>query len=155
LGTHPARTDIGRASKKGPRTTADEVMARAAILDECAKRSGEAYDDVFRTLVLLTKGAQDNKTSKLILEQLKYADTLGFFRTLIDGASKKLISDHLFAANEELQGKLTRLTDRYNAVVDSLSSVSLPISYQKPARLTCKSTSNHLGVWSTLMTTCE
>jgi hypothetical protein len=62
---------------------------------------------------------------------------------------------HLFDSNEQLQARYDRLVARYNALADSLATVRLQSNYERPRRLHCETTSNHLGQWSTITTDCQ
>jgi hypothetical protein len=144
-------------SRQGTHSTASDVTIQENLIDECRKQAAKAYDDVFNTLVMLLKSSnsQSDNLSHLILEQLRYIETLRYFQELTDGASAKVLRDHLFDTNQQVQHRYDGLVDRYNSLVDRLASAPLPANYQRPTRLRCESTSNHLGEWSTVTTVCE
>jgi len=122
-----------------------------------AESSGEGLWQRFDTLIMLLKpnNSQTDNLSHLILEQLTYIETLRYLQELTDGASAKVLRDHLFDTNEQAQHRYSDLVDRYNALVDRLATAPLPSNYQRPTRLRCETTSNHLGEWSTITTVCK
>jgi len=149
--------ELSVIAKEGPRVTADEVTIKQNLIDECRKQAAKAYGNVFDTLIMLLKpnNSQTDNLSHLILEQLTYIETLRYLQELTDGASAKVLRDHLFDTNEQAQHRYSDLVDRYNALVDRLATAPLPSNYQRPTRLRCETTSNHLGEWSTITTVCK
>jgi hypothetical protein len=131
--------------KNGPSVQFTEVLRTQRTIDACRDQAAKSYDDVWNTLATLLHGELSNDDTRLVREQLAYLENLRQIQEFADGAAEKVLSDYLFHANEQLQSKFDRLADRYNALVDQLATVPMPSSYQRPARLHCETTSNHLG----------
>lgn len=141
--------------KNGPWVPSADVMRKQSTIDECRYQATKSYDDVWNTLASLLHGELSNENTLLVREQLKYLEKLRQVQEFAEAASEKVLSDYLFDSNEQAQSRFDRLADRYNALVDQLATVQLPSSYQRPARLHCETTSNHLGEWSTITTECQ
>jgi hypothetical protein len=141
--------------KNAPRVESTEVLRTQSTVDACRDQAAKSYDDVWNTLATLLHGELSNDDTPFVREQLAYLEKLRQVQEFAANASEKVLSDYLFDANEQLQSKFDRLANRYNALVDQLATVPLPSSYQRPARLHCETTSNHLGEWSTITTDCQ
>jgi hypothetical protein len=149
------QTELRLQGKNGPSTESAEVLQMQDTIDLCRNQAAEAYEDVWKTLSTLLHDDFSHDDTHVVREQLTYLEILRQVQEHATDASEKVLSDYLFAANEKLQSKFERLANRYNALVDQVATAPLPSSYQRPARLHCETTSNHLGEWSTLTTDCE
>ncbi len=147
--------DLRLQGKNGPRVQSTEVLRMQSTIDACGDQAAKSYDDIWNTLAMLLRGELSNDDTRLVREQLAYLEKLRRVQEFAASASEKVLSDYLFDANQQLQSKFERLANRYNALVDQLATAPLPSSYQRPARLHCETTSNHLGEWSTITTDCE
>jgi predicted transcriptional regulator len=142
--------------KKGPQTTAQEVRDKQSTIDKCKGQASKGYDDLWSAIASMLKmQEQGGDLVHEIREQLRYLETLGYVRTLAGGASEKILRDHLYDSHDRLQARYDKLVARYNALADSLAAVPLPSNYERPRRLHCETTSNHLGEWSTITTDCQ
>ena len=90
-----------------------------------------------------------------IREQFKYLLTLRETQRFAKSASDKIFRDYLEDSYDNLEDRYRKLEARYNALTDSLATLPLPSSYERPRRLHCETTSNHLGEWSTITTDCQ
>jgi hypothetical protein len=131
------------------------VTRKQSTIDSCRDQATKSYDYVWNTLATLLHGELSNDDTRLVREQLGYLEKLRQVQEFAAAASEKALSDYLFDSKEQLQDRFDKLANRYNALVDQLATVPLPSSYQRPARLHCETTSNHLGEWSTITTECE
>jgi hypothetical protein len=149
-------SELNLTGKKGPETTAQEVMDKRRIIDDCKSGATRGYNDLWNAVASMLKmqGHGGDFVSE-IQKQLGYLETLSYIQTLAEGASEKIFRDYLYASHDQLQTRYDRLVTRYNALAESLASVPLPSSYQRPTQLHCATTSNHLGEWSTITTDCQ
>jgi hypothetical protein len=149
------QTELRLLAKNGPRLPSTEVTRTQSTIDECRDQAAKSYDDVWNTLATLLRGEMSNEDTRLVRKQLTYLENLRQVQSFADDASAKVLSDYLFDSNEQLQSRFEKLAERYNALVDQFATVLMPPTYQRPARLHCETTTNHLGTWSTISTDCE
>ncbi len=141
--------------KNGPPIPSTEVTRTQSTIDECRDQAAHSYDGVWHVLATMLHGELSTDDTQLVRQQLLYLETLRQVQQFADQALAKVLSDYLFDSNEQLQSKFSGLADRYNALVDQLATLPMPSNYQRPARLHCETTSNHLGEWSTITTDCQ
>jgi predicted transcriptional regulator len=148
--------ELALSKKKGSETTAQEVMDKQTSLDECKSQAAAGYDDILTSIASMLKmQEQGGNFVHEIREQLKYLETLNYIQALAEGASEKILRDYLYDSHDELQARYEKLVGRYNALAEGLATVPLPSNYERPRRLHCETTSNHLGEWSTITTNCQ
>jgi hypothetical protein len=147
--------DLSLLGKNGPLIPSTEVTRTQTTIDECRGQAVKSYDSVWNALATLLHGKLSPDDTQLVRQQLLYLETLRQVQEFATEASDKVLSDYLFASNEQLQSRYNGLANRYNDLVGQLATVPLPSSYQRPARLHCETTNNHLGEWSTITTDCQ
>jgi len=142
--------------KKGPQTTAQEVMEKQSSIDKCKDQAAEGSGDLWSTIASMLKmQEQGGDFVNELREQLKCLEKLSLIQTLAGRASEKIFRDHLYDSQDQLQARYDKLVPRYNAIADSLAAVPLPSTYERPRRLHCETTNNRLGEWSTITTDCQ
>jgi hypothetical protein len=148
--------DLIHLRKTGPPTTAQEAMDKQTTMYHCDQQAAKAHDVVWKMLLSLFRMQEQGVDFvQEIRKQLEYLERLRYIRELVADAKAKIYEDHLFNSLDQLQARYDNLVARYNTLADSLATVPLPSNYERPRRLQCVATSNHLGEWSTITTDCQ